>query len=204
MGQNGGFVGIAGAKFQLLDDLNKPITGIQGIGDPTTGIYTVTETEGDLGVASANLTGLSGAISYIYGNNKKTDVSIGNANPSVPVVINALDFETKMKMFAYRNDGKGGWTAQNKKAKAAMLLQTNLLDGSAVYFGFQLGYVSNGDINLQTNNANQSRVTDQLTYAPLETDLMPVGYKIYKSSDPSFDEANMLKEVFGVPLTPKA
>lgn len=194
--KNGGFVGINGAKLQILDNTTKPVTGTKGIGDASTGIYTVTGANGDLGVASANISGLAGAITPIFGNNQKTDVSIGKPNPSVALVINALDFETKMKLSGYVSDNKGGWTATGTPSKVAMLLQTNLLDGSAVYFGFSLGIINAGDIALATDNANETRITDSFTYSPLESDLMPVGYKIYKSSDPQFNEANMLAEVF--------
>lgn len=191
----GGIVGLAGAKFALLDNNNAIITGANGVGD-STGIYTVTSND-DLGMNSANITGLAPTLTAIFGNNEKVDTSVGKPQPSIALVVNALDVDTKYKLLGYVSDGKGGYTPNGKGANVAVLLKTSLLDGSDVYFGFNNGTMVEGaGVNLQTDTQNESRQTDQMTYSPNATNLMPIGYKVYVSSKTGFDEAAMLKEVF--------
>lgn len=193
----GGLTGLSGAKLALLDDNGAIIKGSMGIGDAT-GVYTVTA-QNDLGMASANLTGLAPTLTAIYGNNVKTDVSVGKAQPSVALVINALDVDTKYRVLGYTKDTTtGGYTPTGKASKVALLLQTNLLNGDSVYFGFQNGtLVEGGGVNMATDTQNETRQTDQMTYSPNATDKMPVGYKVYVSSATGFSESAMMAEVFG-------
>lgn len=191
----GGLVGIAGAKLALLDDNGSIIKGDAGIGDAT-GVYTVTA-QNDLGMASANLTGLAPTLTPVYGNNTKVDTSVGKAQPSIALVINALDVDTKYRVLGYEKVD-GGYLPTGKASRVALLLETNLLNGDSVYFGFQNGTLVEGaGVNMQTDNQNEVRQTDQMTYSPNATDKMPVGYKVYVSSATGFNEASMLSEVFG-------
>lgn len=194
----GGLVGLAGARFALLDDNGTIIKGAQGIGDSSTGIYTVSA-KADLGMASANITGLAPTLTDVFGNNVKVDTSVGKPKPSVALVANAMDADTKYRLLGYIKDAKGGYTATGTGSNVALLIKSSALDGTDVYFGFPNGTLVEGaGVNLATDTQNETRQTDQMTYSPNATDTMPIGYKVYVSNQPGFDEATMLKEVFQV------
>ncbi|KRL11728.1 phage tail protein [Schleiferilactobacillus perolens] len=189
-------VGLYQIQLALVDQYQKLISDTTtGIG--TGGIYTVDHK--DLGTKTANITGLSGTIAKIYGNNNVQDVTVGTSEPSVALDINNLDFSIKQQIKGFVDDSKGGYTDENLKAHVALLITTQTIDRlHYVYYGFGDGIMTETAANIQTDQASEERVDDQLTYTALSTtafDGQP--YKIYSDLDSKFDKANMYSEVFG-------
>lgn len=189
-------VGLYQIQLALIDESQKLISGT-GTGLGTDGIYTVDHK--DLGTKTANITGLSGTIAKIYGNNNVQDVTVGTSEPSVALDINNLDFSIKQQIKGFVSDSKGGYTDENLKAHVALLITTQTIDRlHYVYYGFGDGIMTETAANIQTDQTSEERVDDQLTYTALSTtafDGQP--YKIYSDLDSKFDKANMYKEVFG-------
>jgi hypothetical protein len=199
-------VGLYQVQLALVDESQKLISGT-GAGLGTDGIYTVDHK--DLGTKTANITGLSGTIAKIYGNNNVQDVTVGTSEPSVALDINNLDFTTKQQIKGFISDSKGGYTDENLKAHVALLITTQTIDCMHyVYFGFGDGIMTETAANIQTNQASEERVDDQLTYTALSCSAFNgQPYKIYSDLDPKFDKANMYSEVFGgyvLPTPPAA
>lgn len=189
-------VGLYQIQLALVDQYQKLISGT-GAGLGTDGIYTVDHK--DLGTKTANITGLSGTIAKIYGNDNVQDVTVGTSEPSVALDINNLDFTTKQQIKGFVSDSKGGYVDENLKAHVALLITTRTIDRlHFVYYGFGDGIMTETAANIQTDQASEERVDDSLTYTALSTtafDGQP--YKIYSDLDSKFDKANMYKEVFG-------
>lgn len=194
-------VGLYQIQLALVDQYQKLISGT-GAGLGTDGIYTVDHK--DLGTKTANITGLSGTIAKIYGNNNVQDVTVGTSEPSVALDINNLDFSIKQQIKGFVSDSKGGYTDENLKAHVALLITTQTIDRlHFVYYGFGDGIMTETAANIQTDQASEERVDDSLTYTALSTtafDGQP--YKIYSDLDSKFDKANMYKEVFGSYVLP--
>lgn len=188
-------VGLYQIQLALVDESQKLISGT-GAGLGTDGIYTVDHK--DLGTKTANITGLAGTIAKIYGNNVQ-DVTVGTSEPSVALDINNLDYKIKQQIKGFVSDSKGGYTDENLKAHVALLVTTQTIDRlHFVYYGFGDGIMTETAANIQTDQANEERVDDALTYTALSTmafNNQP--YKIYSDLDSGFDKANMYKEVFG-------
>ena len=104
-------VGVKLVKLALVDENQQILTGDKGLSDD--GIYVVDNK--DLGTKTANITGLAGTITKLYGNNTAQDVTVGTAAPSVALDINNLDFIIDQKLKGFVSDGKGGWTDQHIK-----------------------------------------------------------------------------------------
>ena len=189
-------VGLYQIQLALVDESQKLISGT-GTGLGTDGIYTVGHK--DLGTKTANITGLAGTITKIYGNNNVQDVTIGTSEPSIALDINNLDYKVKQQIKGFVSDSKGGYTDEDLKAHVALLITTQTIDRlHFVYYGFGDGIMTETAANIQTDATAELRVDDTLTYTALSTmafNNQP--YKIYSDLDSSFDKANMYKEVFG-------
>lgn len=105
MGAKGGYIGLQKAKLALLDSNNKVITS-GGLNDGGDGIYTVTVSE-DLGANAASLTGVAGSTTSVYGNNTRVKMSVGKAQPSVALTVNAFNYETLNKILGRKDLGNG-------------------------------------------------------------------------------------------------
>lgn len=189
-------VGLYNLKTALVDENQKLISDPdKGVGDG--GIYEVTHK--DLGAKTANITGMAGAITKIYGNNVVQDVSVGTSEPSVAIDINDLNFLIKQQLKGFVSDGKGGYTDENIKAHVALLVTTQSIDRQHfIYFGFGDGLLTETGANIQSDNNAEQRADDVLTYTALSTTAFNnQPYKIYTDIDPKFDEAHMMSEVFG-------
>lgn len=189
-------VGLYQIQLALVDAQQKLISGAD-TGLSTDGVYTVDHK--DLGTKTANITGLAGTITKIYGNNNVQDVTVGTSEPTVALNINNLDYKIKQQIKGFVSDKKGGYTDENLKAHVALLITTQTIDRTHfVYYGFGDGIMTETAANIQTDAAAEQRVDDALTYTALSTmafNNQP--YKIYSDLDSKFDKATMYKEVFG-------
>lgn len=196
--KDGGYIGVDSARLALVDaTTGKALTGDKGIpGADSNGIYTVT-TKIDGGVATANLSGLAPSVTRIWGNNSVADISVGKAQPSVAFAANFLNHLVLAAVLGRDSDGKGGFDLEGRPVDLAMELISNTVAGGGVHFGFFDGYMTAGDIALATNNENESRVNDALTFTPFANNDNKVG-RIYYDGDTGFDKSIIDQELFGV------
>lgn len=153
-----------------------------------------------LGTKTANISNLEGQATKISGNNAVQDVLIAPGSPTVALDFNNLDFEVKQKLLGFKSDSKGGYVMQGDKPHVAMLIETETLDRkNSIYFGFANGIMQENAQNVATDtDTAQTRNDDNMTYNALSAkafDGEPL--KKYFSGASGFQEAAMLKEVFG-------
>ena len=190
-------VGLKMVTLALVDPkTQKVITAEQGLS--TNGILEVDSSM--LGTKTANISNMEGQATKIPGNNAVQDVLIGPGSPTVALDFNNLDFEVKQKLLGFKSDGKGGYVMQGDKPHVAMLIETETLDRkNSIYFGFANGIMQENAQNIATDtDTAQTRNDDNMTYNALSAkafDGEPL--KKYYSGASGFQEADMLKEVFG-------
>ena len=190
-------VGLKMVTLALVDAKTQNlIKGEQGLS--TNGILEVDSSM--LGTKTANISNMEGSATKISGNNAVQDVLIAPGSPTVALDFNNLDFEIKQKLLGYRSDAKGGYTLSGDKPHVAMLIETETLDRTkSVYFGFANGIMQENAQNIATDtDTAQTRNDDNMTYNALSAKAFngePI--KKYYSGASNFQEANMLREVFG-------
>ena len=190
-------VGLKMVKLALVDAKTQQIIkGEQGLS--TDGLLAVDSSM--LGTKTANISNMEGQATKISGNNAVQDVLIAPGSPTVALDFNNLDFEVKQKLLGFKSDTKGGYVMQVDKPHVALLIETETLDRKkSVYFGFANGIMQENAQNIATDtDTAQTRNDDNMTYNALSAKAFggePL--KKYYSGADGFQEANMLKEVFG-------
>ena len=190
-------VGLKMVKLALVDAKTQQlIKGEQGLS--TDGILAVDSSM--LGTKTANISNMEGQATKIPGNNSVQDVVIAPGSPTVALDFNNLDFEVKQKLLGFKSDSKGGYVMQGDKPHVALLIESETLDRAhSVYFGFGNGIMQETAQNVATDtDTAQTREDDNMTYNALSTKAFGgESIKKYYSGASGFQEANMLKEVFG-------
>ena len=190
-------VGLKMVTLALVDAKTQNlITGAQGLSE--TGVIEVDSSM--LGTKTANISNMEGQASKIPGNNAVQDVLIAPGSPTVALDFNNLDFEIKQKVLGFVSDSKGGYVMKGDKPHVALLIETETLDRkNSIYFGFANGIMQENAQNVATDtDTAQTRNDDNMTYNALSAkafDGEPL--KKYYSGASGFQEADMLKEVFG-------
>lgn len=190
-------VGLKMVTLALVDPKTQQLLkGTQGLSE--SGIVEVDSSM--LGTKTANISNLEGSATKISGNNAVQDVLIAPGSPTVALDFNNLDFEVKQKVLGFVSDTKGGYTLEGDKPHVAMLIETETLDRKkSIYFGFANGIMQENAQNVATDtDTAQTRNDDNMTYNALSAKAFngePL--KKYYSGADGFQEANMLKEVFG-------
>ena len=190
-------VGLKMVTLALVDPKTQQvIKDDQGLSE--TGVIEVDSSM--LGTKTANISNMEGQATKIPGNNAVQDVLIGPGSPTVALDFNNLDFEIKQKLLGFKSDSKGGYVMQGDKPHVAMLIETETLDRkNSVYFGFANGIMQENAQNIATDtDTAQTRNDDNMTYNALSAKAFKgEPLKKYYSGADGFQEANMLKEVFG-------
>lgn len=190
-------VGLKMVTLALVDPKTQQLLkGEQGLS--TTGIVEIDSSM--LGTKTANISNMEGSATKISGNNAVQDVLIAPGSPTVALDFNNLDFEIKQKVLGFVSDQKGGYTLSGDKPHVAMLIESETLDRQhSIYFGFANGIMQENAQNVATDtDTAQTRNDDNMTYNALSAKAFggePI--KKYYSGASGFQEANMLKEVFG-------
>ncbi|MCO4480105.1 hypothetical protein Si129_00787 [Streptococcus infantarius subsp. infantarius] len=190
-------VGLKMVKLALVDAKTQQlIKGEQGLS--ADGVLAVDSSM--LGTKTANISNMEGQATKVPGNNEVQDVMIAPGSPTVALEFNNLDFEVKQKLLGFKSDSKGGYTLQGDKPHVAMLIESETLDRkNSIYFGFANGIMQETAQNVATDtDTAQTRNDDNMTYNALSAKAFggePI--KKYYSGVSGFQEANMLKEVFG-------
>lgn len=187
--------GLTTIKLALVDDDQKIIAGKEGLSE--SGIYTV-DTK-DMGTKTANITGMEGTLTKVYGNNFTQDVMIGASAPTVALDINNLDFVIRNKILGNQPDEKGGFVYDGTKPNVALIVETRSVKQNArIFFGFGNGVVSMAAQNIGTNTDAEAREDDALTYTALSTKAFGgESMKVYTSAVTAFKEEEMMAEIFG-------
>lgn len=204
MSGGGSFSGINWVKFALLDDTGKLIAdATKGLG--TDGVY-LADQDAE-GATTANITGLEEKGVIDYANNKSKRVKHGAQTPVVALTMLDINFKYLQMMKGYVSDGKGGYVlSSKKKPHVAMIICSSDYSGNNIYDCFANGEVIEVAHNHGTNNASETDYNATLEYdvlTPIDDNIfvddngVQRAYKNYFASDAGFDEAAMMKEVFG-------
>ncbi|WP_373792531.1 phage tail protein [Jeotgalibaca porci] len=188
----------------LVDENQQIIKGAdKGLSE--SGIYEI-DTK-DMGTKTANITGMEGTSTKVWGNNQMQDMAIGAASPSIALAINNLNFKIRNMLLGNEPDGKGGFVYSGKKPNVAILVQSHSVKtNQSVYFGFGYGIMGMASQNIGTNTENETREDDSLTFTALTTKAFngqPI--KFWSEAEEGFDKTTMMSEVFGgytAPVTP--
>lgn len=83
--------------------------------------------------------------------------------------------------------------------QVALIVESETIDRkNSIFYTFANGQMSETAVNAQTDNANENRVGDTLTYQSFGVDAWNgQGMKMFFSGDAKFDKAKMLAEVAG-------
>lgn len=190
-------VGLKMVRLALVDSkTQKLLKGNDGLS--TDGVVEVNSSM--LGTKTANISSLEGQATKISGNNAVQDVIIAPGSPTVAFDFNNLDFDLKQKLLGYKPDGKGGYLKNDDKPHVAVLIESETLDRkNSVFFGFANGIMQESTQNIGTDtDTAQTRQDDNMTFSALSANAFNgESIKKYFSGSPTFDKANMYKEVFG-------
>lgn len=190
-------IGLKNIYAGLLGDDGNVVKGEDGLSE--TGVFAIdTEKKNmNLGSTQANITGLAGTVTKIWGNNVPVDSSYGKANPSVAIASNMINPTAKQKMLGRVKQG-GGWIDGDKHVEVALLVESQSpITYQSVYFGFGRGNVTETAQNVQTNNDNETREGDNLTYSALDTSRWNNNpFKYWFADDKDFDLQGMFDDVF--------
>lgn len=188
-------VGLKHTYLALIDADGKILKGDAGL--TADGLYT--SNYKDLGTASANITNISTNGTQVFGDNGMVDVAKAKSFPQVAGVWNNLPFDIKAKLLGRESDGAGGYVQSLDLPRVALIVESETMDRkNSIFYAFAKGQMSETAVNAQTDNANESRVTDALTFQSFGVDAWNgQGMKIFFSGDAKFDKAKMLAEVAG-------
>ena len=188
-------VGLKHTYLALIGADGKILKGDAGL--TADGLYT--SNFKDLGTASANITNISTNGTQVFGDNGMVDVTKAKSFPQVAGVWNNLPFDIKAKLLGRESDGAGGYVQSLDLPQVALIVESETIDRkNSIFYAFANGQMSETAVNAQTDNANESRVTDALTYQSFGVDAWNgQGMKMFFSGDAKFDKTKMLAEVTG-------
>lgn len=201
--KDGGYVGVDGARLMLRNADGTPNTSATGLAPDSNGIYTVT-TALDGGVTGATLSGLAQTIARVWGNNEIADITVGKAQPSVAFTTNFLNHIILNKVLGRKDYGDGAFGIDSLPQNIAIDIISNVVNGGEVHICFFTGKMTSGDINLATNNENENRTTDALTYTPFaggSDNTIGRFYYVADATDSATALARIDKEIFDVAQT---
>ncbi|NKN31288.1 phage tail protein [Weissella cibaria] len=188
-------VGLKHTYLALIDANGKILKGDDGL--TADGLYT--SNSKDLGTASANITNISTNGTQVFSDNGMVDVTKAKSFPQVAGVWNNLPFDIKAKLLGRESDGAGGYVQSLDLPQVALIVESETIDRkNSIFYTFANGQMSETAVNAQTDNANENRVGDTLTYQSFGVDAWNgQGMKMFFSGDTNFDKAKMLAEVAG-------
>jgi Bacterial Ig-like domain (group 2)./Phage major tail protein. len=189
-------VGVQSFTTGILDDDGNLVKDAKN-GLSTTGLFTA-DAKTSMGVTQANITGLTATMQKIWGSNQVTDNSIGNPQPQAVLSTNNLPHDILNRLVGREKGENGDYTSYTKAIPDAALIITmqEVSNLKPIHIVFFHGNYTPGEINAQTNNNNEQRTLDQLTFSANTRNSDGANYKIYYESEDSFDYDTMLKEAF--------
>ncbi|MBN7275506.1 phage tail protein [Ligilactobacillus pobuzihii] len=154
----------------------------------------------NLGTKTANITGLSGTITKIDGNNETVDTSNPPASPSVAIDANLINYAKKNLMLGRVKNDIGGWFDGDVLPECGLIVESQSpITLKSVYYCFGRGNFTEAGQNVQTNTSTaETREDDNLTYSALTYPAFNKGkpFAVFYEDDPDFDKAKMMDLVF--------
>ena len=166
-----------------------------------TGVYEIdtSKKNGNLGATTANITGLSGTVTKVYGNDALVDVSNPPSAPSVALTYNQINVAVKQALLG-RKLSNGGYVDTDDTVESALIVESHdEIENKAIYFAFPRGVFNETQQNVQSNtDTAQTRETEQMTFTALASPALGnKTYKIYYEGAKDFSMKKMFDEVFG-------
>lgn len=188
------YVGIKGEDGNV-------IVGVDKGGVSETGVYEIdtSKKNGNLGATTANITGLSGTVTKVYGNDALVDVSNPPSAPSVALTYNQINVAVKQALLG-RKLSNGGYVDTDDTVESALIVESHdEIENKAIYFAFPRGVFNETQQNVQSNtDTAQTRETEQMTFTALASPALGnKTYKIYYEGAKDFSMKKMFDEVFG-------
>ncbi|WP_034991580.1 major tail protein [Liquorilactobacillus vini] len=197
--------GVNWAKLGILDDTGTLISDPSKGGIGTDGIYLAVNKS--VGIIEAKISGIEQKGTAVYSNNGIGRYSYGAQEPSMTLNALDMDYDVYNKIKGYESDGKGGYVlSSKKKPNVAVLVASQDYAGNMVYLAFANSNVVETDLDKKTDNTKAQDDTISLeidALDPLKDGIFTDSqgqqkpYKVYFAQASGFDEAAMMKEVFG-------
>ena len=194
-------VGLQTTYVGIKDEDGNVIVGIDKGGVSETGVYEIdtSKKKGNLGATTANITGLSGTLTKVYGNDALVDVSNPPSAPSVALTYNQVNVAVKQALLG-RKLVNGGYVDTDDTVESALIVASHdEIENKAIYFAFPRGVFNETQQNVQSNtDTAQTRETEQMTFTALASPALGnKTYKIYYEGAKDFSMKKMFDEVFG-------
>lgn len=194
-------VGLQATYVGIKDEDGNVIVGVDKGGVSETGVYEIdtSKKKGNLGATTANITGLSGTLTKVYGNDALVDVSNPPSAPSVALTYNQVNVAVKQALLG-RKLVNGGYVDTDDTIESALIVKSHdEIENKAIYFAFPRGVFNETQQNVQSNtDTAQTRETEQMTFTALASPALGnKTFKIYYESAQNFSLKKMFDEVFG-------
>lgn len=194
-------VGLYTTYVGIKDEDGNVIVGVDKGGVSETGVYEINTSKknGNLGATTANITGLSGTVTKVYGNDALVDVSNPPSAPSVALTYNQINVAVKQALLG-RKLSNGGYVDTDDTVESALIVESHdEIENKAIYFAFPRGVFNETQQNVQSNtDTAQTRETEQMTFTALASPALGnKTYKIYYEGAKDFSMKKMFDEVFG-------
>ena len=194
-------VGLQTTYVGIKDEDGNVIVGVDKGGVSETGVYEIdtSKKKGNLGATTANITGLSGTLTKVYGNDALVDVSNPPSAPSVALTYNQINVAVKQALLG-RKLSNGGYVDTDDTVESALIVASHdEIENKAIYFAFPRGVFNETQQNVQSNtDTAQTRETEQMTFTALASPALGnKTYKIYYEGAKDFSMKKMFDEVFG-------
>lgn len=194
-------VGLQTTYVGIKDEDGNVIVGVDKGGVSETGVYEIdtSKKKGNLGATTANITGLSGTLTKVYGNDALVDVSNPPSAPSVALTYNQVNVAVKQALLG-RKLVNGGYVDTDDTIESALIVKSHdEIENKAIYFAFPRGVFNETQQNVQSNtDTAQTRETEQMTFTALASPTLGnKTFKIYYEGAQNFSLKKMFDEVFG-------
>ena len=194
-------VGLQTTYVGIKDEDGNVIVGVDKGGVSETGVYEIdtSKKKGNLGATTANITGLSGTLTKVYGNDALVDVSNPPSAPSVALTYNQVNVAVKQALLG-RKLVNGGYVDTDDTIESALIVKSHdEIENKAIYFAFPRGVFNETQQNVQSNtDTAQTRETEQMTFTALASPALGnKTFKIYYEGAQNFSLKKMFDEVFG-------
>lgn len=194
-------VGLQTTYVGIKDEDGNVIVGVDKGGVSETGVYEIdtSKKKGNLGATTANITGLSGTLTKVYGNDALVDVSNPPSAPSVALTYNQVNVAVKQALLG-RKLVNSGYVDTDDTIESALIVKSHdEIENKAIYFAFPRGVFNETQQNVQSNtDTAQTRETEQMTFTALASPALGnKTFKIYYEGAQNFSLKKMFDEVFG-------
>lgn len=194
-------VGLTTTYVGLLDQDGNVLVGTQNGGVSETGVYEINtaKKDGNLGATTANITGLSGTVQKVSGNNEIVDVTDSPSAPSVALTYNQVNVAVKQALLG-RKLVNGGYVDTDGVVEAALIVESrDEIENKPIYFAFPRGVFKETSQNIQTNtDTTIQRETEALTFTAMgSAKINNKPFKVYFETAEGFSKKKMFDEVFG-------